>query len=261
MGRIFITGDIHGKPLCIRDVIAQIDNPSEDDFVIITGDAGFEYQDHIMGAAKKEAKKFPGTWIVLRGNHDSCYWKEHAYWDDEQKKYVPINNSWAFTEDGMYLYQKKYPNIWYVADGGGIYFIGDYNILFIPGAYSVDKWYRLRSNYPWNPNEQLSEVEKRDLELLTSEWLDLGFNIDFVIAHTFPSKLQPYFEDLFMSGLNQATVDKSMEIWLNKMSFIYESCPAFKQYFGGHFHDDRVLTDKYTMLYHGVECLEDYDKE
>ena len=258
---IYVTGDIHGDPKSIRAVVSQISKPSENDFIIIAGDAGFEYESYIMSAAKREARKFPGTWIVLRGNHDSCYWKEHTYWDDEQKKYVPINNSWAFTEDGMYLYQKKYPNIWYVADGGGIYLIGDYNILFIPGAYSVDKWYRLRSNYPWNPNEQLSEVEKKDLEILTSEWFDLGFDIDFVIAHTFPSKLQPYFEDLFMSGLNQATVDKSMEIWLDKMSFIYESCPAFKQYFGGHFHDDRILNDKYTMLYHSVKNLADYVEE
>lgn len=248
MGRVFVTGDTHGKPICIKDAISQIDNPSEDDFIIITGDAGFEYQNLVMGAAKREAKKFPGKWIVLRGNHDSCYWKEH---EDSWEK---IN-----CQGCDYLYQKKYPNIWYLPDEGCIYHIENYNILFIPGAYSVDKWYRLRSNYPWNPNEQLTETERKNLEILTSEWLELGFNIDFVIAHTFPKKLQPCFEDLFMSGLNQATVDKSMEIWLDKMSFIYENCPTFKQYFGGHFHDDRVLTEKYTMLYHGVECLEDYE--
>lgn len=64
-----------------------------------------------------------------------------------------------------------------------------------------------------------------------------------------------------MSGLDQSSVDKSMENWLDKLSYIYESCPAFKQYFGGHFHDDRVLTDKYIMLYHGIKNLVDYEKE
>lgn len=260
MGRVFVVGDIHGKPVCIRDAISQIDNPSKEDFIIIAGDAGFEYQDHIMGAAKREARKFPGKWIVLRGNHDSSYWYEHSYWDENSQKYIP-NEGWNFTEDGMYLYQEKYPNIWYVADDGGIYLIGNYNILFIPGAYSVDKYYRLRMNYPWNPQEQLSDKSKEELSFLITEWLDLGYDIDFVIGHTFPQKLQPYFEDLFMEGLNQATVDKSMEVWLDKMSLIYENCPTFKQYFGGHFHDDRVLTDKYTMLYHSVENLADYVKE
>ena len=250
MGRVFVTGDIHGEPSCIRTAISQIDNPSKDDFIIIAGDAGFEYQNYIMGAAKREARKFPGIWIVLNGNHDSRYWKEHEY-------------SWEkITYQGCeYLYQKRYPNIWYLPDEGCIYRIEDYNILFIPGAYSVDKWYRLRNNYPWNPNEQLTKEERNNLEILASDWLDLGFDIDFVIAHTFPNKLQPYFEDLFIPGLNQAAVDKSMEIWLDKMSFIYESCPAFKHYFGGHFHDDRALTQKYTMLYHSVECLEDYEEE
>lgn len=258
MGRVFVVGDIHGKPVCIRDTISQIDNPSKDDFIIIAGDAGFEYQDYIMGTAKKETKKFPGKWIVLRGNHDSSYWYEHSHWDENSQEYIP-NEGWNFTEDGMYLYQEKYPNIWYIADDGGIYLIGDYNILFIPGAYSVDKYYRLRMNYPWNPQEQLSDKSKDELSLLVIEWLDLGYDIDFVIAHTFPRKLQPKFEDLFMSGLDQSSVDKSMENWLDKMSYLYESCPSFKQYFGGHFHDDRVLTEKYTMLYHGVECLEDYE--
>lgn len=257
---VYITGDTHGDPQEIRNTIAQIPNPSKDDFIIIAGDAGFEYQDHIMGRAKREARKFPGTWIILRGNHDSRYWWEHTTWDEEEQKYYP-NEGWAFTDDGMYLYQKKYPNIWYVIDGGGIYNIGGYNILFVPGAYSVDKWYRLRNNYPWNPMEQLTLEEQEELKSVTVEWLDLGFNIDFVIGHTFPLKMQHFYQDLFMSGLDQSTIDKTTEYWLNSLADIYEACPNFKQYFGGHFHDDRVLTDKYTMLYHNVENLADYIKE
>ena len=58
---IYITGDTHGNARNIRNVIAQINNPSKDDFIIIAGDAGFEYQDYIMGQAKREARKFPGT--------------------------------------------------------------------------------------------------------------------------------------------------------------------------------------------------------
>lgn len=257
---IYVTGDTHGNARDICNVIAQIKNPSKDDFVIIAGDAGFEYESYVMGQAKREARKFPGTWIVLRGNHDSSYWKEHITWDEKEQKYYP-NEGWDFTNDGMYLYQKKYPNIWYVIDGGGIYNIGGYNILFIPGAYSVDKWYRLRNRYPWNPSEQLNVQERNDLELITIEWIDLGFNIDFVVAHTFPAKMEKYYRDLFMSELNQSTVDKTTEFWLNKMSDIYENAPGFKHYFGGHFHDDRRLNKKYTMLYDEVEDLADYVKE
>ena len=158
-----------------------------------------------------------------------------------------------------YLYQNKYPNIWYVPDEGGIYNIEGYNILFIPGAYSVDKYYRQRMRYPWNPDEQLTDREKNELHLLLVEWTDMGFGIDFVIAHTFPLKKQPLYEDLFMEGLDQSHVDKTMELWLNQMADVYENVPEFKQYFGGHFHDDRVLDDKYTMLYHDVVNLANYE--
>ena len=251
MGRIFITGDKHAKPICIRDAISQIDNPSEDDIIIIAGDAGFEYQEYVMGQAKMEARKFPGKWIVLRGNHDSRYWNHEG------------DPGWEITEyqNCEYLYQKKYPNIWYLPDTGCIYTLNNYNILFIPGAYSVDKWYRLRSHYPWNPYEQLTDKEKDELNLLVYEWIDLGFDIDFVIAHTFPSKIESYYNDLFMEELDQSSVDKSTEDWLNSMADLYEKASGFKQYFGGHFHSDRTLTDKYTMVYHSVKNLADYVKE
>lgn len=62
MSRIFVTGDIHGNASEIRNVVSQIDNPTKDDIIIVCGDAGFEYQEHIMGEAKRAARKFfPGT--------------------------------------------------------------------------------------------------------------------------------------------------------------------------------------------------------
>ena len=254
IGRIFVCGDLHGSALAIQRILTQIDNPQHDDFIIVCGDAGFEYQEYIMGSAKKKAKKFPGTWIVLRGNHDSRYWKEHAN---------STSGKWEVFayQDGEYLREKKYPNIWYLPDEGCIYRLNDYNILFIPGAYSVDKNYRLNNGYPWNPAEQLNVAEKYNLKMIANQWCENGFDIDFVIAHTFPMYVQPLYEDLFMSGIDQSSVDKSMEKWLNQMVMIYENNSNFKHYFGGHFHDDRKLDEYYTMLYHKVVNLADYEKE
>lgn len=58
---IYITGDIHGSAQNVRNVISQIKNPSKEDFIIVAGDAGFEYEQYVMGQAKKAARKFPGT--------------------------------------------------------------------------------------------------------------------------------------------------------------------------------------------------------
>lgn len=116
-------------------------------------------------------------------------------------------------------------------------------------------------NYPWNPDEQLTSIEKNNLEQIISQWTRIGLPIDFVVSHTFPYKLQKYYEDLFLDGLNQDEVDNSMEKWLDHISEYYENLSKFKCYFGGHFHDDRILTDKYIMLYQDVENLADYEKE
>lgn len=52
MSRIFICGDLHGSVNSICGVISQIDNPKEDDKIIICGDAGFEYGTYIQDTAK-----------------------------------------------------------------------------------------------------------------------------------------------------------------------------------------------------------------
>lgn len=61
MNNIYVCGDLHGNPRNIRLIRNQIENPSKDDFIIVAGDAGFEYENYNMGSAKVEAQKFPGT--------------------------------------------------------------------------------------------------------------------------------------------------------------------------------------------------------
>ncbi len=200
----------------------------------------------------------------MRGNHDSSYWMRHTNYADFQEglvdKIIADPNWEIFTyQDCGYLRQVKYPNIWYTYDWGGIYSIGDYHILFCPGAYSIDKFYRLRNYYPWNPNEQLSPIERESLYDLVKIYVSDNSPIDFVIGHTFPQKIEPFLKYLFMEGVNQGNVDKTTEKWLDEMADLYESNFAFKQYIGGHFHDTKVLTDKYTILYRDVVNLKDYE--
>ena len=238
-GRIFICADIHGSAYTIEQVIKKIDKPSKNDVIIIAGDAGFEYGDHIMGAAKRAAKKFPGKWIVMRGNHDNCYWDHIKY----------NNGGWSRSIADNVVFENKYPNILYVNDNGGIYEINGYYFLFLPGAYSVDKHYRLRNGYPYNINEQLDKESMNDLYDYVANWnLDCR-PIDFVVAHTAPRKMEPLYSDLFLSSIDQSTVDHRTEQWLDSMADLFEANPYFKQYFFGHFHDTRVLNDKYTMVY------------
>lgn len=61
MSRIFCCGDLHGDAYNIAYLIAQINNPIEEDNIIVCGDAGFEYGKNIQIGAKDFAMKFPGS--------------------------------------------------------------------------------------------------------------------------------------------------------------------------------------------------------
>ena len=205
-------------------------------------------------------KKFPGSWIILRGNHDDRYWAKNCqikYEDEKPIEWIP-HEGWEVTSDGLYLYQKKYPNILYIYDDGGLYSINDYNFLFVPGAYSIDKYYRLDNHLPYNPDEQLTVKEQYRLINIVKDCNKNRIPIDFVIGHTFPLHIEPYYRDLFLDFIDQSSVDKNTEKFLDVLSKDFERNFAFKHYFGGHFHDDRELNDNYTMLYHYIAEVEDY---
>lgn len=252
---IYVTGDIHGVSANVRERVSQIDNPSEDDIIIVVGDAGLEYGNNIQGSAKREMKKFPGSWIILRGNHDTRYWRDHTQSIGQDKNTI---GNWHFEnkfgEDT--LVQDKYPNIHYIKDEGGLYNIKDYNCLFVPGAYSVDKSYRLMNHLAYEYEEQLSYTEAMRLHELA---IFNASKINYIFAHTFPNRLEPKLKYLFLDFIDQKQVNKNTEKWLDVITGEVSRQESFKHFFGGHYHDDKELDQKYTLLYHKVVKLEDYN--
>lgn len=234
---VWVAGDTHGDAEDFRNIISQIENPKPEDYIIIAGDAGLEYGNFIMGSCKKVMKKFPGKWIIMRGNHDTRYWREYP--------------DWPITKDGQFKYQEKYPNILYVRDGGQLSRVDGYDILFIPGAYSIDKEYRLSKGWPYEPEEQLTQTELINLALLAE-----NFHIDFIIGHTYPFSIEKYLQYLFINGIKQSEVDKTME---HAIDNILSKNNTWKHYFFGHMHDDKSdIKGKYTLLYNTIINLDDY---
>ena len=66
---VYITGDKHGDKLAYKYAIDQIENPKEEDIIIVCGDASLEYGNYTMGSCRKVMSEFPGTWLIMRGNH------------------------------------------------------------------------------------------------------------------------------------------------------------------------------------------------
>lgn len=59
---------------------------------------------------------------------------------------------------------------------------------------------------------------------------------DFVLTHTCPRYWEP--TDLFINGIDQSAVDKSMEDWLDKL----KDQINFTVWCFGHYHADRTRT-------------------
>lgn len=239
-----ITGDTHGKVVSRLCEISEKYNP-EETALIILGDAGINYYLNKTDEKYKKIINESGYAIYcVRGNHE------------ERPENLPFI-LWSHDEnvDNMVIIEPDYPNIRYFVDGWD-YKINGYNTLILGGAYSVDKWYRLgrcgattenpeSKKTGWFPEEQLSLEEMEDIEKL---WT--GKSFDIILSHTCPESFEP--KDLFLPGLDQSTVDKTMEKWMDE----FKDKINWKLWLFGHFHADRYIAPGVEMFYYKVENIE-----
>lgn len=244
-----ITGDTHGLVVSRLENLGKTDYPPEETAIIILGDAGLNFYLNKTDIKNKRNINALGYRIYcLRGNHEQRPEKVagiHPYMDED------VN--------GLVLKETEYDNIRYLMDGGK-YNIGGLRTICIGGAYSVDKWYRLSragvhnkldpdyfnpKKTGWFPDEQLTEEEMSQIENSIK-----GKIFDLVLTHTCPISWEP--TDLFISGLDQSTVDKSMESWLNDLKDQFK----WKIWLFAHYHDDRLVRPRVEMYYHDIEDLD-----
>lgn len=235
MNRRIVCGDIHGQTAPVENIWRRLNKEvDESDVLILLGDCGlnyfFNYRDD---NTKKKLKKFGFTYFCIRGNHEerpeNCAAAAPENWHKEE---FFGNEVWV---------QNKYPYIKYALDQVAEYNIDGKSTLVVPGAYSVDKEYRLRQGWSWFPQEQLSWEEQEDgLKNLKSHY-------DYILSHTCPQGFLPYIQDLFLSVVDQSSVDKTTE---NYLQTIAERVNWDHWYFG-HYHDNRDIgAFNTTMLMH-----------
>lgn len=233
---VLITGDCHGQVESrlahIKDTMPEY-NPSET-AVIILGDVGFNYYKNKKDwKLKYHAAQFGYTLYCLRGNHE-----------ERASKITNMRYEYDEFVHGLVHFEPDFPNIKYFFDCVCEYEIMGKKILCIPGAYSVDKWYRLQNNWQWFAHEQLSEKEMKHAEELVC-----GKYYDFVFSHTCPITWEP--NDLFLSMIDQSTVDKTMEVWMAKI----EETFLWKHWLFGHYHADRIERPYVEQFYTEIEDL------
>lgn len=223
---IYITGDLHGNIEQIKHVMNKV-NCKIDNVIIQLGDAGFNYY---MNKKDKQVKDFVYNydinWFIIRGNHD-C---NPIY--NKNIEEVEFYGNLGYVE-------KDYPNIFY-AKNGEVYNIQGNEFLVLGGAYSVDKWYRIEHNYKWFDDEQMTKEGKENF--MQSNII----KVDNILTHTCPYSNMP--KHLFLSQVDQSTVDNSMEYFLEEV----KKKVQYKNWFFGHFHANEKIEKNMYMLYDGV---------
>lgn len=202
-----------------------------DDTIVLLGDVGLNfYGDRLGDGMKKKMLNKKGVTIFcIHGNHEKRPQTISSY---KEKQW---NGGIVFEED-------TYPNLKFAKDGE-VYDLDGFKTVVIGGAYSVDKYIRLRRNYPWFSDEQPSKETKAFVE---SKLDELGWKIDIVLSHTCPAKYIPV--EAFIVGLSQDEVDRSTEDWLDCI----EDKLSYKTWYCGHWHINKRI-DKIHFL---MECKE-----
>lgn len=226
--RWFLLGDIHGDIAPIRNYYENHKERLQSDYgkntIILLGDVGANFA--LKGQRDEKFKmalsEYPFTYICLRGNHEARVKKVADLYPDRwetRQKY-----------GGEIYVETEFPQIEYLSDSPAVYEFAGYKTFSIPGAYSVDKWYRITQGWTWYEDEQLSEAEMQ----LGRELKEKEQSFDLIISHTCPMLYEP--RDLFLPGIDQSMVDKTMERYLDEIEYGLN----YKRWAWGHFHADRL---------------------
>jgi len=230
--RIFVTGDIHGD---VQDLVyrARSVGATENDLIIILGDCGFEissYFEENGNASERDMKRqiwtkenIPATIFCVQGNHE-----------------VPFNEMHGNRTE-MFSGKVVESNGIYFALNGEEYVINDKKFLVLGGAYSVDKFYRLRNGYPWWENEQMGSDEREEVLNKVK-----GRSYDYVLSHTCPYDYRPV--EAFLVGVVQSDIDTSQEEFLQKVHKNIE----YNRWYLGHWHIEKEI-DKLKFMFQEIE--------
>lgn len=73
-----------------------------------------------------------------------------------------------------------------------------------------------------------------------------NWKIDCVLTHTCPFRVEP--TEAFIEGLDQSTIDKSTELWLDEI----EAKLDYRVWYRGHWHIDKGI-ERFQFLFHEIE--------
>lgn len=228
-GRIFVCGDTHGshdiRKLSTRNFPEQKELTKED-VLIQLGDFGLIW--HPIGEDKDQ--EYWLDWLADKNFTTAVVLGNHENYDEIEK--LPWTEKWG--NEVQYL-ERESGNRIYFFKRGAIYYINGRKILTIGGAHSIDKHMRTEGVSWWRQED----ITDREIENCFKELDEKGYEVDYILSHTCPSRMVMEFVHLTM--YNQGKVrDKTAE-FLDEIDNRVE----FKDYHFGHMHVSWTHTEVY----------------
>ena len=240
-GPACVTGDTHGN---LYDIAYRLEKAHQigATSLLIAGDVGLVYgkprpdrhgnlrqPTYQIDRLEEACERNDITCIVMRGNHDTRYIRD-------MREGLLGDYTHLIDEDGSWYALYRAPHVLFASDRGGAYRIGGKDALLIPGAWSIDKAYRLYNGWPWEEEEQLDETERTRITGLASH-----IPFDAIVSHTCPLSWQAKMGDLLLQGAQN--LDNTMELWLDEVleRVSVTSEPNNPVWYFGHYHADRKI--------------------
>lgn len=222
--RWFVTGDCHGDLTKIYNFINRFDLDNNC-AIIICGDTGIYWKKD-----KTDAEQ------IITQYESKCN-GVHLYWIDGNHENFDIINQWTVNLDGL-VHNSEH--IHYIPRSTALYLNVngiDKSALFIGGADSVDKFRRIK---------HLSWWEEETISNENVENVDSG-HYDYVFSHCCPfSEVQEAKGWLFtLSNITENNAIHMSEKQLDRVKNKIE----FNNWFFGHYHVDRQISDKFRCLF------------
>ncbi len=224
---IYITGDTHGEQTRFSDFkIFDGNQPSADDYLIVCGDFGYLFNDNEAEHRFLDLlETLKCTICFVDGNHEN----------------FPAIYRYPVVEwNGGRVHQLR-KNILHLMRGE-IFNICGKTFFTFGGAYSLDKHIR-REFITWWKEER---PVKAEYDNAAGNLERYNKRVDYILTHTMPREMIhkngriPHQNDMELTGFLE---------WV-----MHET--DFKHWYCGHWHEDKDLTDKFTILWKETRVIE-----
>lgn len=231
-GRILITGDTHGDTGALRMLMKQI---GSGDILLIAGDFGYVFYD-----TPEERSFLTDTDLLLKKKNAYILFVDGNHENHHLLQQYPVEH---FCNAKVHRIR---PHIIHILRGEILELKGKKFFCF-GGAFSIDRAYRRLNESFWL--EELPTDD--DLKNGNQNLERCGYQVDYIVTHTCPLELIPY-----LGGYHAAQEEAPLQ---NYFQWISERV-AFTHWYFGHWHQDRVIRDRYRALYLDMEDIETQKK-